>query len=63
MAVVMAAAVAAGAEESEPLFRGLREMFSLIGEGLMPIYDAAQEMTRMAGRLDRQQRRERAVLH
>ena len=63
LVLVVAASVGSGAEENGALVNGLREIFNLIAEGIMPIYDAAQEMTRMAARIDRQQRRERAVLH
>lgn len=63
LALVVAAAINMGAEEGDALINGLREIFSLIGENTMPIYDAAQEMTRMAVRIDGQKRREHAALH
>jgi hypothetical protein len=63
LAVVISASAVAVVDDGAAVSRDLREMFSLIGEGLMPIYDAAQEITRMTGRHDGRLRRERAFLH
>lgn len=57
------AAVMAGARETDDLVAKLREMLTLISEGIMPIYDAAQEMTRIAVQSYKVARPVHAVLH
>jgi hypothetical protein len=47
LAQALAVAVEAGAAETRGLENAMREMFSLMGEGIMPVYDGAQELTRM----------------
>ena len=43
----LAIAVGSGVSETRALEEAMRKMFQLIGEGIMPVYDGAQELTRM----------------
>jgi len=43
----LAVAVDCGVSETQGLEHAMRDMFGLIGDGIMPIYDGAQELTRM----------------
>lgn len=43
----LAVAVDCGVSETQGLEHAMRDMFGLMGDGIMPIYDGAQELTRM----------------
>jgi hypothetical protein len=47
VAKALAIAVSLQVEETAELMIAIRDLFGLIGDGLMPVYDGAQELTRM----------------